>query len=187
MILAGGRAARLGGRDKPMVAVGGVPMLVRVVNAVREVGASPVVVVGPDREGLPPGITVVREEPAGGGPVAAAAVGVAAVAENEKVALLASDLPLLSAEAIRVLLRGLGAKDGALFVDGEGRRQLLCGVWRVRALRRAIQQFGEPGGGSLRRLLQHLEVNEVRWEGERAPYVDCDTEEDLGKARRAVQ
>ncbi|WP_433212752.1 molybdenum cofactor guanylyltransferase [Dactylosporangium sp. CS-047395] len=230
-----------------MVAVGGVPMLAGVIDAVAEVGASPIVVVGPDRGGLPSGITVVREEPVGGGPVAAAVVGIAevvrlaeksaaghpaeraseharehpaerapdhapehtsehtsehaaehpaehvverggerAVVDEELgvVALLAADLPYLSGRAIRVLVRGLGAKDGAVFVDGEGRRQLLCGVWRVAALRRAIEQFGEPSGGSLKRLIQHLEVNEVRWDGARAPYFDCDTEEDLESAEK---
>nr|BFE64188.1 hypothetical protein GCM10020063_087140 [Dactylosporangium thailandense] len=179
VILAGGRASRLHGRDKPMIAVGGVPMLTRVVRAVVEVGAAPVVVVGPDRDEMPAGVRVVREEPAGGGPVAAAAAGMAAIEPVGVVALLASDLPYMSAAALLVLMDALGNADGALFVDEHGRRQLLCGVWNRAALRGAIDAFGDTGGGSLRRLVRGLDIVEVRWDGEKAPYVDCDTEEDL--------
>jgi molybdopterin-guanine dinucleotide biosynthesis protein A len=64
-------------------------------------------------------------------------------------------------------------------VDEGGRRQLLCGVWRAGSLRQAIARFGETRGGSLRRLVEGLSIGEVRWDGERAPYFDCDTEEDL--------
>ncbi|WP_426514481.1 molybdenum cofactor guanylyltransferase [Dactylosporangium sp. McL0621] len=163
-----------------MVAVGGVSMLARVVRAVLEAGAEPVVVVGPPREGLPAGVRVVREEPAGGGPVAAAAAGVADVGENAAyIGVFAADMPYLSDMAIRVLLDHLDEHDGALFVDEGGRRQLLCGVWRAGSLRQAIARFGETQGGSLRRLVEGLSVGEVRWDGERAPYFDCDTEEDL--------
>ncbi|MFI5915407.1 molybdenum cofactor guanylyltransferase [Dactylosporangium sp. NPDC051541] len=182
MILAGGRAARLGGVDKPMVAVGGTPMLLRVLAAVDEVSASPVVVVGPHRDALPAGVVVVREEPAGGGPVAAAAAGVGGLGDQQGlVLLLASDLPHLSGAALRMLIDRVAGYDGALFVDAGGRRQLLCGVWEVQALRQAIRDFGETEGGALRRLVGGLRVAEVAWQGERAPYFDCDTQEDLRK------
>ncbi|WP_433612198.1 molybdenum cofactor guanylyltransferase [Dactylosporangium sp. CA-139114] len=179
VILAGGGASRLHGRDKPMIAVGGVPMLTRVVRAAVEAGAAPVVVVGPDRGEMPAGVRVVREEPAGGGPVAAAAAGLAGLEQVGVVALLAADLPYMSAQALRVLMDALGDADGALFVDEDGRRQLLCGVWNRAALWRAIHAFGDTAGGSLRRLVKDLSVVEVRWDGAKAPYVDCDTEEDL--------
>ncbi|MFG2038860.1 NTP transferase domain-containing protein [Dactylosporangium sp. NPDC048998] len=194
VILAGGRARRLGGRDKPMVAVGGVPMLHRVLAAVTEVGAAPRVVVGPGREGLPGDVRVVREEPAGGGPVAAAAAGLAELgvlarpvpprrdrAAPRLVALLAADLPLLTGESLEVLVRAVdeGGVDGAMFLDGEGRRQLLCGVWRTPALAEAIARHGVVEGASLRALFAGLDVREVLWERPRPPYFDCDTEEDL--------
>ncbi|MER7006594.1 NTP transferase domain-containing protein [Dactylosporangium sp. NPDC000555] len=210
MILAGGRARRLGGRDKPMVAVGGVPMLHRVLAAVTQVGAEPRVVVGPGREGLPGAVRVVREEPAGGGPVAAAAAGLAELGALTRpvsprddpaarlvapravppggdqaapglVALLAADLPLLTGKSIEVLVRAVdeGGVDGAVFLDGEGRRQLLCGVWRTSALAEAIARHGVVEGASLRALVAGLDVREVRWDRPRPPYFDCDTEEDL--------
>jgi molybdopterin-guanine dinucleotide biosynthesis protein A len=168
-----------------MVAVGGVPMLSRVVAAAVGAGARGVVVVGPARDGLGDGVLNALEEPAGGGPVAAAAAGLdvleAACHESDIVALLAADMPQLSAAALGVLIERLDGYDGALFVDGDGRRQLLCGVWRRAALVEAIAGFGTLAGGSLRALVRGLRVVEVRWAGGGAPYFDCDTEDDLRK------
>jgi molybdopterin-guanine dinucleotide biosynthesis protein A len=195
VVLAGGGATRLGGRDKPMVAVGGVPMIARVLAAVGGVGGRPrdegvnseVVVVGPRRDGLPPGVRVVREDPPGGGPVAAAAAGLALV-EADVVVLLAADLPCLTADAVELLVEELvhGGGDGALFVDERGRRQLLCGVWRTTALRAALARLGEPSGRPMRALLDGLDTREVRWtEPGQPPYFDCDTDDDLRRAEGA--
>ena len=63
IVLAGGRARRLGGQDKPDLVVGGSTLLAAVLGAGGSAGAAPVIVVGPPRAGLD-GIRVVREEPA---------------------------------------------------------------------------------------------------------------------------
>ncbi|WP_444546051.1 molybdenum cofactor guanylyltransferase [Virgisporangium aurantiacum] len=80
MVLAGGAGRRLGGAAKPTLAVGGTPMLARVLAAVDDADGR--VVVGPGSLGLivPPGVRVIQEEPAGGGPVAALAAGLAELA-----------------------------------------------------------------------------------------------------------
>ena len=83
IVLAGGRASRFGGGDKPGAVVGGVPMVARVLDAVGS--CSPRILVGPVRDGVPGGVRQVREEPAGGGPVAA----------------LAAALPLVDAAVMR--------------------------------------------------------------------------------------
>ncbi|WP_435819092.1 molybdenum cofactor guanylyltransferase [Micromonospora ureilytica] len=86
---------------------------------------------------------------------------------------------------------GLGDErrpDGACFVDGNGRRQSLCGVWRVAALRSALDRLTVERGGSLsgapvRALLAGLVVREVAWSGEGPPpWFDCDTDEDVRRA-----
>ncbi|MFF5230463.1 molybdenum cofactor guanylyltransferase [Dactylosporangium sp. NPDC000521] len=188
MILAGGGGTRLGGQDKPMLPVAGVPMLDRVLAAVE--GAALRIVVGPPREGLPAGVRTVREEPPGAGPAAAtaAALGLvprAAAGEGPAlVGLFAADLPHLTAEGVEVLVAAVaGGADGAVFVDGRGKRQLLCGVWRAGALRDAVERLGAPEGRSMRAVFDGLDVVEVEWTGSGpAPYFDCDTEEDLRRA-----
>ena len=209
VVLAGGRARRLGGVDKPATPVGGTPMLHRVLAAVA--GAHPRIVVGPHRGGLPDGVLQVREEPPGGGPVAAAAAGLAALRPAglaalrpaglaaprpagpdaaaalaaEVVVLLAADLPYLTSQAVARLLAALDAPDldGAVLVDDAGRRQLLCGAWRVRALQARLDALGPPAGRAMRRLVDGLSVAEVRVPAsEPPPWYDCDTEEDLRRA-----
>ena len=76
IILAGGRATRLGGADKPGLVVGGQTLLGAVVAAGTEAGARPIVVVGPARSDIADArrgsaLRVVREEPPGSGPVPA--------------------------------------------------------------------------------------------------------------------
>ncbi|WP_460494219.1 NTP transferase domain-containing protein [Dactylosporangium cerinum] len=137
VVLAGGGGTRLGGKDKPMLTVAGVPMLDRVLAALE--GAGRRIVVGPARVGLPAGVLTVREEPAGAGPAAATAAALALMpAEapataspgglagkgSDLVGVFAADLPHLTPEAVQVLVSavdgGTGRVDGAVFVDERG-------------------------------------------------------------------
>jgi molybdopterin-guanine dinucleotide biosynthesis protein A len=125
VILAGGRAARMDGADKPGLEVGGRPMLVSVAVAAAAAGAARLIVVGPERggavgrglaaaaSGLPGGLVMVREEPPGGGPVPALRCGLAA-ARSPWVALLAADLPFLTGSWLARLLTlaGTGVPNG---------------------------------------------------------------------------
>ncbi|MFJ7987675.1 DUF6457 domain-containing protein [Streptomyces sp. NPDC096351] len=76
VVLAGGAARRLGGADKPGVRVGGRPLLDRVLAACR--GAERTVVVGAPRPTVRP-VHWTREDPPGGGPLAALDAGVRAM------------------------------------------------------------------------------------------------------------
>ncbi|MFI5851640.1 NTP transferase domain-containing protein [Micromonospora chalcea] len=289
MVLAGGAARRMGGVDKPGRPVGGRPMLHRVLAAVAD--ADQRIVVGPSGP-LPDGVRTTREEPPGGGPVAATAAGLALLdPATTTVALLAADLPLLTAAAVTELRRALDAPateqphdlateqphapgdgqshappaerehapaaerehapaaerehapaaerehapaaerehdpaaerehapaaerehdpaaerehdpaaeresaltpDGstvalACYVDADGRRQQLCAVWRLPALRAALDRLAATRGGTLdgapvRALLTGVAVREVSWSGSGPPpWFDCDTDEDVRRA-----
>ncbi len=179
VVLAGGRAARLGGRPKPQLEVGGRSMLAAVLAAAGD--AADRVVVGPPQP-VPPGVRVVREHPPGGGPVPALRAGLTAV-DTEVVALLAADLPFLTAAVIQGLRERLTG-DGVLVVDATGRDQLLLGVWRTAALRAALADIHGPT--SMRAVLGPLAVRRYRPEvvaGHPAPWTDCDTPAALAAAR----
>ena len=179
LVLAGGRAARLGGQAKPQLEVGGRTMLATVLGAVAD--AERRVVVGPPQP-VPEDVVVVREQPPGGGPVAALRAGLPAVG-SDVVALLAGDLPFLSAALIAQLRTAL-AGDGVLVVDDGGRDQFLLGVWRTAALRAALPGAGGPM--SLRRVLAPLAADRLRPAvppGTPPPWLDCDTPADLARAR----
>jgi len=182
VVLAGGAARRLGGRDKAAELVGSVSMLDRVLAAVPD--AVRTVVVGPFRPVTATVTTWTQESPPGGGPAAGLAAGLAETSAAT-VVLLAADLPFLSVETIRWLLAaGLGA-DGALLLDADGRDQPLVSAWRAAALRDAVQGLPTPVGVPLHRLLADLDVRRVALSPAAGapPWFDCDTESELRRAR----
>jgi molybdopterin-guanine dinucleotide biosynthesis protein A len=183
VVLAGGRAARLGGQAKPQLEVGGRTMLAAVLEAVAD--ADPRLVVGPPQP-VPRGVRVVREDPPRGGPVAAMRAGLAHV-DADVVAVLAGDLPFLTAAVVGELRARLTG-DGVLVVDDTGRDQLLLGVWRTAALRAALDA-APAGPTSVRKVLAPLAVRRLRpapEPGQPPPWTDCDTPAELARARAAA-
>jgi len=187
VILAGGRGTRLGGADKPALKVGDQTMLATVVMACQDAGADRIVVVGPGHEPL--AARFVREEPAGAGPFAALRCGLAALLGSGEpgttglVAVLAADLPFLRAAHLHTLLAAAGGRNGAVLIDDEGCPQWLAGCWHPAPLARAAAGYD---GLSLRGLMAPLNPAPVLIDpgpGEPPPWLDCDTDADLRRAR----
>ncbi|MFE4058898.1 NTP transferase domain-containing protein, partial [Streptomyces sp. NPDC059096] len=189
IVLAGGAARRLGGADKPGLRVGGRALLDRVLAACD--GAAETVVVGGRRPTACP-VRWAREEPPGGGPLAALDAGVRSVATGtETVLVLSADLPFLSRPTVRRLvgtLTGSGA-EAALLTDADGRDQPLVAAYRAEPLRREIAllatEYGSLAGLPLRLLTQELELARVD-AGPLASF-DCDTWEDISTARARIR
>jgi molybdopterin-guanine dinucleotide biosynthesis protein A len=188
VVLAGGRASRLGGADKPALVVGDRSLLASVTSAADAAGARQVVVVGPPRPGLVltgGRLRMVREEPPGSGPVPALRRGLAEVAAPW-VLVLAADLPFIRAGHLSTLLTAAaGARPaaGAVLADDEGRPQWLAGCWPTEALRAASLGYR---GGSLRGLLGPLSpvvLGPAPGQPGPPPWLDCDTEDDVRRAR----
>jgi molybdopterin-guanine dinucleotide biosynthesis protein A len=185
IVLAGGRASRLGGVHKPGLELGGRTLLTRVCEAAAE--AAELIVVGPPQP-VPPGARLVRETPAGGGPVAALAAGLGLTGQDY-VAVLAADLPFLTGPVLTTIRLAAVNRDGAVLQDETGRDQYLAGVWNTARLRAALADLGEPGGLPMRRLVARLDYARVTVTGEPnrpAPWFDCDDPDDLTAAQRWV-
>ena len=174
VVLAGGRSRRMHVPDKTALAVGGVPLLDRVLTATA--GAASVVVVGFERP-VPRDVTWVQEDPPGGGPAAAVATALETVSAD-LVVLLAGDLPLVTADAVERLVAAV-ADDGAVYVDGEGVEQWLCSAWRRSSLRAAPL----AADGSLRRALSTLTFARLP---ATTAVLDCDTQDDLRRAEEML-
>jgi molybdopterin-guanine dinucleotide biosynthesis protein A len=190
VVLAGGAARRLGGTDKPALAVGGRMLLDRVLAACA--GADRTVVVGPRRPTALP-VRWTRERPAGGGPLPALAAGLAALTGDgrpDAVVVLAADLPFLTAPTVAALTEALAAAagtcEGVLLSDPGGRDQPLAAAYLTEPLRRELAllgtEHGTLNGLPLRLLTGELTLRRIADPTGDASF-DCDTWDDVAAAR----
>ncbi|MFD9246522.1 DUF6457 domain-containing protein [Streptomyces sp. NPDC059556] len=207
VVLAGGAAQRLGGADKPGVRVGGRALLDRVLAACR--GADRTVVVGDARPTVHP-VRWTREDPPGGGPLAALDAGVREIGAGARAGVgpavgpgggdagagvllvLSADLPFLDEDTVHRLLGALADApdaEAALLTDAGGRDQPLVAAYRVVPLRRELARIAEErgtlAGGPLRQLTGALRLTRVA-AGPLASF-DCDTWEDIATARARIR
>ncbi len=186
VVLAGGGARRLGGVDKPGVRVGGRPLLDRVLAACADARTT-VVVAAPRPTARP--VTWAREDPPGGGPLAALDAGLRQTTA-EQVVVLSADLPFLDEGTVRRLLAALrtSGADGALLTDAGGRDQPLVAAYRAPVLRRELVALtrGNDGltGLPLRRLTGALGLIRVP---DPVASFDCDTWDDIATARSRIR
>ena len=150
VVLAGGAGRRMGGVDKAALHLRGTTLLDRVLSAAEPV-CDRLVVVGPDRPTTVAGVTFVREDEPGGGPVPAILAGLAAAPDCDVVLVLATDLPLLLPHHLRLLLDGLQG-DAVAAQDFEGPNPLLA-AYRSAALAERAARLRLGAGSSAGRLL----------------------------------
>ncbi|MFI9150908.1 DUF6457 domain-containing protein [Streptomyces sp. NPDC053367] len=185
-MLAGGGARRLGGADKPGVRVGARALLDRVLGACA--GARTTVVVADPRPTARP-VRWAREEPAGGGPLAALDAGLRHT-QAPSVVVLSADLPFLAGDTVHRLLTALraGESDGVLLADADGRDQPLVAAYRTDALRhglaRLTAEHGALTGLPLRRLTAGLGLTHLT---DPVAAFDCDTWDDIATARARIR
>ena len=122
VLLAGGTGARLGGTDKASIEYDGRTLLEHCLDAL--VDAHEVVVVGPQVR-TSRTVTFTREDPAGGGPAAGLLAGRDALLRPPvELAVLAVDMPHVTAATFRRLRAASVGFGGAFLTDAAGRRQL---------------------------------------------------------------
>jgi molybdopterin-guanine dinucleotide biosynthesis protein A len=178
IVVAGGSARRLGGIDKPGIRIGSTSLLDLVLSGLA--GAGHIVVVGPTRPTAVP-VRWCREEPAGGGPVAALAAGFGHT-RADVILVLAADLPGIgpAVPALRTALSRDPKAAAAELIDPSGRANHLAAAWRRVSLERQLQQR-DPIGRSMRSLGHDVGIIAVPdpsgWGA------DCDTWADIEAAR----
>lgn len=183
IILAGGRATRMGGVDKPAIVVGGRRMLDTALGAVD--GCDRVAVVGPHRDELPGRIVQTQESPAGSGPVAALGAGLAALdgPNDGVVVVLAADLPTLDGGTVSELVATLAdhpEAEASFAVDESGHLQFLLAAWRRPALTDRLEALAGRENQPMKALMPDRHVTLAV-----AGVADCDTPADVERARAA--
>jgi molybdopterin-guanine dinucleotide biosynthesis protein A len=180
VVLCGGEGRRFGS-DKTRAELAGTSLLDHLLDGLPQ--EWPVVCVGESRP-TRRAVTWAREEPPGGGPVAAIAAALPGVG-GPVVVLLGGDMPYAAgpAPALVATLVGDPALDAVIGRDGDGRLQPLLAAYRTSALRGAVP---EPAAGTpLMRLLDPLRTHVVAV-GDDAS-LDVDTAEDLDRARHRLE
>lgn len=170
IVLAGGRGERLGGTDKALLEVGGVPLLTRTLQATAE--ARRVTVVGARRPDIS-GVMWTREEPPDGGPVAGIVAGLDALDASDSrspwVFVVAVDHPGVE-QVLPAILRSAGTAmaetDAVCPFDREGHPVWLLAAYRRQSLRKACSTVGPGHGVSVGRLVGRLrfEPSEAKYE-----------------------
>ncbi len=153
-----------------------------------------------------------REDPPGGGPLAALDAGVREISAGsgagaaagagetgetgdtgvDVLLVLSADLPFLGEGTVHRLLGALADApdaEAALLTDAEGRDQPLVAAYRAVPLRRELARIAEErgtlAGGPLRQLTGALRLTRVAAEPHAS--FDCDTWEDIATARARIR
>ncbi|RAU22318.1 nucleotidyltransferase family protein [Paramagnetospirillum kuznetsovii] len=176
LVLAAGAASRMG-RDKRLLPVGGVPMVLLAIQAAQGAGLDPVMVVtGPDAlDGLPPTVQVIRNPDPGRGMASSLVLGVESLpADAQAVVVLLADMPLVTAGHVAALAAAFDPR-GIVVPICAGRRgnPVLLGRSFFPEI---VGLTGDKGARGL--MARHADAV-VELDMDRAVLVDVDTPEDL--------
>lgn len=136
-ILAGGHARRLGGRNKSVLEIGGVPLLGRQLAVLQALTDTIVLVGGPSPHPLAPRLQVLPDGWPGSGPLGGLCTALTA-APRERVLVLACDMPFLTVRFLDVLVRH-DPTALAVIPERTGRWHPLCAVYHRRAAHRLVE------------------------------------------------
>lgn len=158
IILAGGRASRMGGRDKAFAAVGGEPIVARTIRVFREL--FPQIVVSTNRPERFARLDVERvpDRFPDAGPLAGIHAALL-VARHPHAFVAACDMPGLDPDAIRFLVARIGTAD-AIVPRWENDVEPLHAVYATRLVP-AIEQSLRVGRHAMRDFLQTVTVDWV--------------------------
>ena len=177
-LLAGGRATRLGGRDKAWLARGGVPQVLRL--ATRFSAETAAVLVSANRDPARyagAGLAAIPDRVADAGPLSGLDA-LAAACATPWLFSLPVDVVDVNDCVLRTLAAGRDA-DGAWARDADGPQPLVA-LWRVDALRPAVAAALAAGEFAAHALQSRLRMREVRFAGVR--FGNLNTPDDLAAA-----
>ena len=162
LILAGGQSRRMR-RDKALLAVGGVPVMERVMKALRCAGVCETLIVGGRPERFEAyAARVVPDDSPGFGVAGGIASGLAAM-RGEAALTVGCDMPFLTGELLKRIASSLDGADAAA-AETERGIEPLCAVYRrsAESVFRAAMREGELAA---RHVLRRLRLNRVLLKG----------------------
>ncbi len=182
VILAGGRASRMGGRDKAFAAVDGEPIAARTIRLFHELFPQVLVATTRPERFLTLEVETTVDHVPGAGPLGGIHAAILA-SRHPHVFVAACDMPGLDADVIRFLVGRIGATD-AIVPCWENDVEPLHAVYAVRCLP-TIEDNLRRGEFGLRELLARLDVDWVsenelrRLDGSTRSLINVNTPEQL--------
>jgi molybdopterin-guanine dinucleotide biosynthesis protein A len=160
-VLTGGESRRMG-RDKAFVTVDGVPMVVRVAEALTGAGARSVMTIGGNVTRLRVlGLDARVDSRQGDGPLGGLVTAME-LAVDPVLVVLATDLAWLPPAVVRTLVQRLTADTAADVAAAEtDRREPLCAAWRIDVCRDELADAYLAGERSVRAAMERLSVADV--------------------------
>ncbi|MEO6228118.1 MAG: molybdenum cofactor guanylyltransferase [Thermomonas sp.] len=165
-ILAGGRASRLGGRDKAWLQRNGVPQVMRLARSFHaECGAVLVSANAHLNRYAEQGLDAVRDQVSGVGPIA----GLQTLADRCTTPWLLTlpvDVIGINECLLRTLAKAADSDDGAVAEDDDGLQPLVA-LYRIESMRVAIEAALATGEHAVQALQGRLGLARVRFAGVR--------------------
>jgi len=188
VVLAGGRAVRLGGRNKALLKVGGLPLVERVVTALAPVVSRVIIVANDPAPFRYLGVKTISDPPGASGAMAGLWAGL--VEAGGAVLAAACDLPFASGPLAVYLMDNLAGWDAVVPRCPEGLQPLFAvyGPGCLPAVRREVER-GERRLTSCYRglLVRYVEGAELSpFDPERA-FFNVNSPADLAVARKMAQ
>jgi molybdopterin-guanine dinucleotide biosynthesis protein A len=184
VMLAGGSASRMGGRDKAFAAVGGEPIAVRTIRLFRELFPQVMIATNRPERFRTLGVETVVDRVPGSGPLGG--IHAAMLASRwPHIFVAACDMPGLDADVIRFLLRRIGRAD-AIVPCWEQDVEPLHAVYALRSLP-VIEEALRTGRHALRDVLARLDVDYVGEDdlrqvgGTARSFINVNTPEELAR------
>ncbi len=165
IVLAGGKSRRMR-RDKTELAVGGVPVMERILNALNEAGAFETLIVGGSPERFEVyGVRVAPDDPPGFGVVGGIAAGLSAM-RGDAALTVGCDMPFLTGELLKRIASRLEDADAAAAETDRG-IEPLCAAYRKSA-EHVFRAMMREGDLAARNAARRLRLNRVLLKGEDA-------------------
>ena len=194
LVLAGGRARRMGGRHKAFVELGGRPLIAHVMERLRPQVVHVAISANAERKRLRTYAEAVLPDPVSGfaGPLAGVLAGLewlrATHPDIPWLLTVAVDTPFFPCDLAQRLWRAVSEEGADMAVALSGGRVhpvfALWPVWPANALRRALLEEGVRGAGQF--LARYRVAHVVFDEGERDPFFNINREESLREAERRL-
>jgi len=195
IILAGGRASRLGGVDKAFIKLNGKPLIKHIIERVRDIFSKIVVVIQKNGDKnkfnsiLLSGLTVAEDAYEGKGPLSGIISGINNL-QTRYAAVIPCDTPFVNPRVVKFLFQEVEGFDAAIPIWPNGFQEPLQAVYRSTVAVRAATDAVESGELSIiamiRRLgkVKYVQIEKIRRiDAELDTFFNINTNDDLKKAR----